>query len=141
MKEKSYYTVGEYECIDIVRHMSFGLGNVVKYLWRAGRKNECKEDDLSKALVYVNDEIDRARSLESVYFGDPNLIDFPKNLLRYFDRDVFSAILTAYMVCEYSCNKAIVLDLLERTKEIIVKCLELELEEKELRRKQNGNNM
>jgi hypothetical protein len=44
------------ECIAIARHMSFNLGNVVKYLWRAGLKGPDLED-LRKAKFYLEDEI------------------------------------------------------------------------------------
>lgn len=27
------------ECIDIVRHHDFNIGNVIKYIWRAGLKH------------------------------------------------------------------------------------------------------
>jgi hypothetical protein len=46
------------ECIQITRHMSFNLGNVIKYLWRAGLKDNAPMlDDLKKAKWYLNDEI------------------------------------------------------------------------------------
>lgn len=41
------------ECIDVVEHMSFNLGNAVKYLWRAGLKTPDFETDLRKAIWYV----------------------------------------------------------------------------------------
>jgi hypothetical protein len=48
------------ECIEITRHMSFNLGNVVKYLWRAGLKDQAPTvQDLKKAAWYLNDEIKR----------------------------------------------------------------------------------
>lgn len=43
------------ECIDITRHMSFAIGNAVKYLWRFQLKNGI--EDLEKAAWYLNDEI------------------------------------------------------------------------------------
>ena len=46
------------ECIEIVRHMGFNLGNVVKYLWRDGIKDvEVELQDLEKAVWYLQDEI------------------------------------------------------------------------------------
>jgi hypothetical protein len=46
------------ECIDIVRHMSFNIGNVFKYLWRCGLKDgEPSLKDMKKALWYLQDEI------------------------------------------------------------------------------------
>lgn len=51
------------ECIEITRHMSFNLGNVVKYLWRDGIKNEITSvEDLEKAAWYLNDEIKRRKT-------------------------------------------------------------------------------
>lgn len=48
------------ECIDIVRHMTFNVGNVFKYLWRAGLKDrEPSIKDHKKALFYLQDEIAR----------------------------------------------------------------------------------
>ncbi len=52
------------ECIEVVRHMGFNLGNVVKYLWRAGLKDNTSElEDLRKALWYLEDEIKYRESL------------------------------------------------------------------------------
>lgn len=48
------------ECIEIVRHMNFNLGNAIKYLWRAGLKSEASYvEDLKKAVWYIEDEIKR----------------------------------------------------------------------------------
>lgn len=48
------------ECITVTRHMNFNLGNVVKYLWRAGLKDQAPTlQDLKKAAWYLNDEIKR----------------------------------------------------------------------------------
>ncbi len=49
------------ECIQVVEHMGFSLGCVVKYLWRAGLKGDAIED-LKKAAWYLNREIDRRES-------------------------------------------------------------------------------
>lgn len=53
------------ECIQITRHMTFNLGNVFKYLWRADHKG-AKLQDLKKAQFYLNDEIKRIESLEAI---------------------------------------------------------------------------
>ena len=54
------------ECIDITRHRNFNIGNAIKYLWRAGLKEDkdCKlidkqVEDLNKAVWYLVDEIHR----------------------------------------------------------------------------------
>lgn len=44
------------ECIQVVRHFNFCIGNAIKYLWRAGLKNDDIED-LKKARWYIDDEI------------------------------------------------------------------------------------
>ena len=46
------------ECIDVVEHMSFNLGNAMKYIWRAGEKGK-QIEDLKKAVWYLNREIER----------------------------------------------------------------------------------
>ena len=52
------------ECITITRHYCFAIGNAIKYLWRAGLKQEegltdkQKEiEDLKKAIFYLNEKI------------------------------------------------------------------------------------
>lgn len=55
-----HYTFSEYEPIKVIRAwgLNFALGNVVKYLVRAGRKDPVTLIvDLKKARVYLNDEI------------------------------------------------------------------------------------
>lgn len=56
------------ECIDITRHMTFNIGNALKYLWRAGLKSEATKtqkekhiQDLQKAAWYINDEISKLK--------------------------------------------------------------------------------
>jgi hypothetical protein len=51
------------ECIDVVQHMGFSIGNAVKYLWRAGLKNDAIED-LKKAVWYINAEIAKREKSE-----------------------------------------------------------------------------
>ena len=46
------------ECITVTEHMTFNVGNAVKYLWRAGHKGSTVED-LKKAAWYVQREIER----------------------------------------------------------------------------------
>lgn len=51
------------ECIQVAEHMSFCLGNAVKYIWRAGEKG-CVEEDLRKAIWYLEREIQRLKPKE-----------------------------------------------------------------------------
>ena len=53
------------ECIDITRHLSFNLGNAIKYIWRCDYK-DAPIEDLKKALWYLNDEINK-RAIQSLY--------------------------------------------------------------------------
>jgi hypothetical protein len=46
------------ECIQITEHLSFCLGNAVKYIWRADEKGN-DIVDLKKAAWYINREIER----------------------------------------------------------------------------------
>lgn len=45
------------ECIDVVEHLPFNVGNAMKYLWRCDHKNGL--EDLRKAAWYVAREIER----------------------------------------------------------------------------------
>jgi hypothetical protein len=48
------------ECIQIVEHMTFNVGCVIKYLWRNGLKTgEPSIKDLKKAQWYIAREIER----------------------------------------------------------------------------------
>lgn len=55
----SYYQ-GKIEVIDFIedKHLGFNLGNCIKYIARAGKKNpEKRIEDLKKARWYLNREI------------------------------------------------------------------------------------
>jgi len=45
------------ECITVVEHMNFNIGNAIKYLWRSDHKNGL--EDLKKARWYIDREIQR----------------------------------------------------------------------------------
>ena len=51
------------ECITIIQHMNFCLGNAVKYIWRCGEKGN-QVQDLRKAIQYLEYEIKRLDALE-----------------------------------------------------------------------------
>lgn len=54
------------EAIQVTRHMTFNLGNAMKYIWRAGIKDPNKTvQDLEKAVFYLKDEIARIREMEN----------------------------------------------------------------------------
>ena len=79
----AYYRQGSgVECIDVVRHLPFSQGNAMKYVWRAGNKNDIKQD-LEKALWYVNDCI--AQDAGVVLHGDPKVL-LDKHLTYLLDQ-------------------------------------------------------
>lgn len=67
-----HYTFGNIEVIDFIedKKLGFHLGNAVKYISRAGRKDPAKTiEDLKKAAWYLNRQIER---LESELGGQNN---------------------------------------------------------------------
>jgi transcriptional regulator with XRE-family HTH domain len=56
----SHYNMGEYEAIDVIEdwNLNFNLGNAVKYISRAGHKDNIVQD-LKKAMWYLDREIQR----------------------------------------------------------------------------------
>ena len=64
MKEirPDYYKSNGVETIDVIEafELNFNLGNVIKYVLRAGKKQgEEKEKDLNKALFYLKREANK----------------------------------------------------------------------------------
>jgi hypothetical protein len=58
----SHYTDGKIEVIDFIedKRLGFHLGNAVKYIARAGKKDPSKKvEDLQKAVWYITREINR----------------------------------------------------------------------------------
>ena len=55
-----HYNMGKYEAIDVIEDwgLGFNLGNVVKYISRAGHKDDILQD-LKKSLWYLEREIQR----------------------------------------------------------------------------------
>nr|DAY05230.1 MAG TPA: nucelotide kinase [Caudoviricetes sp.] len=56
----SHYNAGRIEVIDFIedQNMNFNLGNAVKYISRAGKKDPKKfREDLEKAIWYLNREL------------------------------------------------------------------------------------
>lgn len=58
----SHYTTGKIECIDFIedKQLGFHLGNAIKYIVRAGKKDPSKTiEDLEKARWYLNRYIEK----------------------------------------------------------------------------------
>lgn len=47
------------ECIEVTEHLSFCLGNAIKYIWRADERDEKAVEDLRKAIWYLEREVSR----------------------------------------------------------------------------------
>jgi len=62
----THYNTGKFEVIDVIEdwRLGFNLGNVVKYVARAEHKGNSQED-LEKALWYIQREIDLRKSRTS----------------------------------------------------------------------------
>lgn len=55
-----HYTYGSFEAIEIIEDwkLNYHLGNALKYICRAGRKDPSKKaEDLNKAIWYIEREI------------------------------------------------------------------------------------
>jgi hypothetical protein len=50
------------ECIQITEHLDFLTGNAMKYLWRAGQKDN-KIQDLEKSIWYINRLIEKEKKI------------------------------------------------------------------------------
>ncbi len=59
----SHYNQARVECIDIIEDLglNFNLGSALKYIWRAGRKDDLVKD-LEKARWYLDRELTRLES-------------------------------------------------------------------------------
>lgn len=63
----SHYTDGKIEVIDFIedKKLCFHLGNTVKYISRAGKKNPDKTiEDLEKAKWYLERKINHLKSIQ-----------------------------------------------------------------------------
>lgn len=60
----SHYNAGRIEVIDFIedQNLNFNLGNAVKYISRAGKKDPKKfREDLEKAIWYLNRELKESK--------------------------------------------------------------------------------
>ena len=64
--------------IEICRHMSFNRGNALKYIWRAGLK-ENKTQDIEKAKWYLLDEFENMKNAK-----------YKKRVVKQLDMLLFS---------------------------------------------------
>jgi len=64
------------ECITIARHYCFSIGSAIKYLWRAGLKEDADKtprekeiEDLEKAVWFIQDRINELRHKDGLPMG------------------------------------------------------------------------
>lgn len=60
---KHYLKDSGHEVIDVINawDLDFSLGNAIKYIARAGKKNKCKKkEDLEKAIWYIKHHLDNS---------------------------------------------------------------------------------
>ena len=64
-KGPAYYQRGSSDVWDFVRDqgLNFHLGNVIKYICRAGYKTDSKIQDLEKALHYLENELEHEKDI------------------------------------------------------------------------------
>jgi hypothetical protein len=66
------------ECLDVVEHMNFNMGNAIKYIWRADHK-ENDIVDLEKAIFYLKREIKRRGKSEEERTREPIRVEFTES--------------------------------------------------------------
>ena len=73
----SYYKRGKAPVWDFIRdqELNFHLGNAIKYICRAGYKGS-KEEDLEKAIVYLQNELTHAKRKDLSGYNTPDSIVF-----------------------------------------------------------------
>lgn len=96
------------ECIDVIRNYVCDIANAIKYLWRAGLKEDCgmtaveKEiEDLKKSIWYIRDFIhnggyekyhQRILSANYVFLLPDGGVVHCKDIACYYIEDIASAI-------------------------------------------------
>ncbi len=74
----SHYTDGKIEVIDFIddKKLGFCLGNAVKYISRAGKKDPTKEiEDLEKAIWYINHHIKNLQNKQQTLGNSKEIAD------------------------------------------------------------------
>lgn len=81
------------EAIDVIEHMTFNVGNAVKYLWRADHKGK-QIEDLKKARWYIDREIQRLEKEEHEHTGRGLKYDsFSDMMVRLYNEQTSDLIL------------------------------------------------
>jgi hypothetical protein len=70
----AHYRDGKIEVIDYIEDKGFGynLGNVIKYVSRAGKKSDKIVEDLEKAKWYLEREINKLKNSKNIDYENRN---------------------------------------------------------------------
>lgn len=70
----AHYRDGKIEVIDYIEDKGFGynLGNVIKYVSRAGKKSDKIVEDLEKAKWYLQKEINKLKNSKNIDYENRN---------------------------------------------------------------------
>lgn len=76
--DENLVTECEVECFDIIDglNLDFDTGNVLKYIWRLGRKDTPRLEDAKKALTYLNrfvSKLEAIKMMESIPESEPKV--------------------------------------------------------------------
>ena len=92
------------ECIEITEHYCFTIGNAIKYLWRAGIKNEGSTNeiqDVQKAIWYVSKHLSSLRAKPRIDQGKPQEHPSgfkPEQITIYYSHNVANALRNLFYV-------------------------------------------
>lgn len=106
----SHYTDGKIEVIDFIedKKLGFCLGNAIKYIARAGKKNKDKEvEDLEKAIWYIKRRIKEIQE-EPKIVAVPVKHDAPigcKIHVKLFGTSPSVILGCCNLGCKQSCNE------------------------------------
>lgn len=75
----AYYTRGKVETWDFIRdqELNYHLGCAIKYIVRAGYKDDAKKD-LEKAIHYLENELHHLQESARRSFGVPSIVRYPE---------------------------------------------------------------
>mgnify|MGYP001250549395 FL=1 len=86
----SYYRRGSIEPWDFIRDqgLNYHLGNALKYICRAGHKDS-KEEDLKKAIHYLENELNHHVLIEQPSYRVPPCIPYTERFEFTYDAEEF----------------------------------------------------
>jgi hypothetical protein len=125
------------EAIEVTEHMSFNVGNAVKYLWRAGIKgSSTKHEDLAKAAWYLVREGNRYAQLSAQHLDDqdvlpsltPNIVKLIAVVAKHPETsEILRGVLNELSACGVSgSSTAHLRDYMGRAYQVVMRAIEAE---------------